>query len=95
MNYDETYTLLVWEEVPEKSFMFLIPNSVMITQYRVALKEAQSKYVNQDDTNDGLMFVMESVCGDVKGIFKQYSVDMKVPITGKTITEVYHCGFIL
>lgn len=56
-----SYTLLIWEEVPETTHLFLIPNDVITPAQRELLKQAQGRLINRDDENPGLEFVNAAV----------------------------------
>jgi hypothetical protein len=51
------FTLLVWEEIPEDTKLFLIPNEVIDSTRLELLKQAHNKFINQDEENDGLRFL--------------------------------------
>lgn len=97
------YTLLVWEVVPEDTFMYLIPNDIA-TKYSHFLNNAHNKFINANDMAPGLNFLCYALsderCNDLEyqkyqGIFMQYKHDIKNPIVNKTITHVYLSGFML
>ena len=53
------HTLVVYEEVPERTSMFLIPNDVMEqNNWLPLLLQANGKFVNNDDNNEGMDFVV-------------------------------------
>lgn len=99
------YTLLVWEEVPEETKMYLIPNEVAI-KYEGFLRSAHGHLINtvDDDQYPGLKFLNTALSDNewsdtgfeqYRGLLKDYKVDMTNPILDKTITAVFHSGFIL
>jgi hypothetical protein len=100
----ETYTLLVYEMVPEDTNLYLIPNQVA-DQYRHFLQQAAGKFVNSDDTNDGMHFLIaatspkkEYVDNDWTEygmIFHPYLLSDQSAIEDKIITAIYLSGFIL
>jgi hypothetical protein len=106
----ETFTLLVWELVPEDTEMYLIPNDVADT-CRKYLDLAHGSYINgvgwqaeDKSLNQGLLYLNQALsdddCGQdefaaFKGILKGFKVDSKKPIVDTTVTYVYHSGFIL
>lgn len=97
-----TYTLLIWQTIPENSDFYLIPNEVA-DKYKHFLKEAHNLFINSDDMNDGMRFLNSALGEDVPeegfedslGIFCQYKVDIKAPILDSHITTVYLSGFVL
>jgi len=51
------FTLLVWEEIPEDTKLFLIPNNVISSTQLGLLKQANNKFINRDEENAGLRFL--------------------------------------
>jgi hypothetical protein len=99
---DNTYTLLVWELVPEDTDLYLIPNEIA-DQYREYFVAAHNKQINCDDMNDGLRFLntalgedtAEENFEDYLGLFVEYKQKKSVPLTNQLITNVYLSGFVL
>lgn len=98
-----TSTLIIWEEIPENTKLFLIPNEVA-DKHREYLTQCQNKYINSNDMNEGLSFLNYALAkeGDVDdtkspyaGLFASYEVKLNQPLTNQHITHVYHTGFIL
>jgi len=97
------YTLLVWEEVPENHTFYLIPDSVVVTEFRKWLNEAHGHFINSDETNDGMKFLNTALAeSDPEkgfethlGIFRKYKHTSKGPIVNKHITHVYLSGFVM
>jgi len=97
-----SHTLLIWEEVPETTKLYLIPNEVA-DQFSAYLKEAHNKFVNSDTYNDGLKFLNTALGEEAPeegfeehlGVLRGYKCDEKQPLLDKTITAVYLSGFIL
>jgi hypothetical protein len=59
------YTLLIWEEIPEKTNLFLIPNEEVEKDDRLALmKMAHNKFINSSGWNRGLQFLNEAVLSE-------------------------------
>lgn len=95
-------TLLVWEEVPENTRMFLIPDEVA-QKHRDFLDEAHNCLINQDEMNDGLRFLNTALSNETpekgfeeyQGIFKEYEVKLGSPLRDQNITAVYFSGFVL
>ena len=98
------YTLLVWEEVPEDTKMYLIPNEVA-NKYRHWFEEAHGRYINRDENNDGMDFLNYALSKDKwaegypmeehAGVLADYQVKMGSPIVDTHITSVYHSDFCL
>lgn len=96
--------LLIWEEVPENTKLYLIPSDVA-SKYESYLKSAHGHFINASDWEEyeGLFFLNtalgeeapEEGFEDCLGIFRQYEVSTDQPITGETITAVYFSGFLL
>lgn len=97
-----TYTLLIWEVVPERTEIYLIPSDVA-KQYQRFLEEAHSRYINYDDLSEGLSFLntalsekyAEGGFEEHLGKFVPYKVDTSAPLTGTHITDVIISGFAL
>jgi hypothetical protein len=95
-------TLLIWEEVPDTTKLYVIPNEVA-DKYRSFLEQAQNKLINNDEMNPGLAFVNTALGEEVSeegfeehlGIFRQYEVKLDNPLVDQNITTVYHSGFYL
>ena len=107
----ETYTLLIWEEVPESTKVAVIPNDTLDADTHAVLARAHGKYINSTNTppedEAALECVNLAMCSDSKYIgaehlgskwtmrFSSFVADSEKPITGKLITHVYRCGFLL
>ena len=103
-----TYTLLIWEEIPENNaedpsaLLFMIPNEEA-EPYRHYLTEAHGNYLNCSENNIGIEFVAQAVSTDSHengmdeyiGIFKPYQIDKAKPIEDTFITHVYHSGWVM
>lgn len=104
----ETYTLLIWEEVPEDTKLYLIPNE-RVGGHRILLNMSQNHMINGGD-------VEEHVAASINGIqalisptrefipeenlklaclWSEFKVDRAKPIANKVITHVYFTGFLL
>jgi hypothetical protein len=109
MNNTRTYTLLVWENVPEKCDMYTIPNDEA-EKFRQYLTLAHNKLLNYDDNNDGLSFLnvalsdqsveecegwTECNIAQYAGIWKKYKVEPTSPLKDVVITHVYRSGFAM
>lgn len=107
----ETYVLLVWEEVPDDTRLYFIPQEEA-NKYENYLREAHNCFINVDDMNDGLRFLNVALANPVHGVsepgFEQYlgiwhnydrytraTNEGASPITNHTITAVYVSGFYL
>jgi hypothetical protein len=56
-------TLLVWENVPETTEFYLIPNDLIDQNGWLPLfKEAHGKFINSDDWCPGLEFINAALC---------------------------------
>lgn len=97
-----SYTLLVWETIPEETDFYLIPNEVA-DKYRSYLEQAHHKFINAQEMNEGMAFLNtalgdemaeEGFCHEL-GTFREYKVDHHKPILDKNITAVYLSGFVL
>lgn len=67
----ETFTLLVWEEVPETTKLYLIPNSTLDAEDHTTLKTANGNYINGGTDNDdgaetALDCINNALCEDAK-----------------------------
>ncbi len=57
------FTLLVWEEIPENTSTYLIPNTELEIDNRLELlKKAHNTFVNASPDNDGLRFLNAALC---------------------------------
>ena len=94
------YTLLIWEEVPETTSLYLIPSEEAV-KYEKFLTLAHMKLYNCDEVNDGMRFVNTALGSEFPepgfeeylGIFRNYKWDQDKPIVNKTINAVYVTGF--
>lgn len=101
-----SYTLLIWEEVPETRKVYLIPNSVA-HKYRDLFNIAHNTFINCQKMNDGLDFLSQALLDDIEYAIKdsryytnacefvKYKIDNTTPIINKKITHVYISGFYL
>lgn len=105
----ESYTLLVYSNLPEDVHLYLIPNDEITTEHLLLLMEANDKLVNNDDLNPGMEFLMAALTVEAKDcnpdvpkewhcIWNKYKVG-KVPLVDSNlhapITRVFKSGFIL
>jgi len=59
-----THTLLIWQQVPEKTVLYLIPNDKLSEEQFEYLHQAQNRMINVDDMNDGLRFLNTSLSNE-------------------------------
>lgn len=99
-----TYSLLIWETVPEETDLYLIPNDVITDGLRNVLEGAHHKFINQDDDVDNTNKVSVALTNNPEyaseqykqylGLFVDYKVIDSKPVSAN-ITNVYLTGFIL
>lgn len=105
---DNTYTLLTYFCIPEEERLYLIPNDAITSDMRGWLTEAQNRFINSDDSNDGMKFLNTALSTEGAeegfeehlGIFancKVFNDHALTPTTmdGGVITYVYLSGFAL
>jgi len=51
------HTLVIWQNIPEETKLYLIPDDEISTEQRKLLKEANGKFINSDPCCEGLDFV--------------------------------------
>jgi hypothetical protein len=104
-----TYTLLIWESVPENTTLYLIPDDEITRDQRMHLREADGKLTNCDDGCDGLDFLNAALspkpeyCADespaeIRCIWHKYKVAERGETFGDrgvSIKHVYMTGFAL
>ncbi len=102
----KTYSLLIWELIPEDTAMYLIPNEEA-DKIRHHLDQAHRNIINVSDMNEGLEFLNIELCTQVtdadpslperEGMLVQYKYEYPtgyLPV-GVVVTNVYHSGFYL
>lgn len=102
----KTYSLLIWELIPEDTTMYLIPNDEA-DKIRHHLDQAHRCIINVSDMNPGLEFLnlelsasvsdVDSNLPEREGILIQYRWKYEtgyLPV-GIVVTHVYHSGFYL
>ena len=102
-------TLLIWEEVPDATKLYVIPNNVAEPR-RELLDQAHGHLINDSnwDSNPGLLFLssalMDASEDSAPGEFQPYLVSSTeasrltpgmTPIKGAHITHVVFSGFLL
>lgn len=102
----ETFTLLVWQMVPESTGCYMIPNSVA-NQYREVFTEAHGELAGYDDSTDSPNFLNDTVSDTSydddgeniihahTGIFREFKLDNNAPIADVHITHVCVSGIML
>jgi hypothetical protein len=102
---DNTFSLVIWEIVPDDTNLYLIPNNVITDDLRRVLEGAHGKFINQDDDvedTDKLQYALmdadptyEIEHKEYLGLFVDYCVSDKSKPIVANITHVYLTGFIL
>lgn len=60
---NNTNTLLIWEEIPEDTTLYLLPSEVA-DKYLDLLTQAHNKFINFSDYNEGLAFLNAALCDE-------------------------------
>lgn len=94
-----SHSLLIWEEVPENTKLYLIPNDEIETDERVHLQAAHGYFINLSNQPKDAELALEVINQMLDGDWAKYLVynvgaDEKRPEIVGTITNVYLCGFI-
>lgn len=91
-------TLIIWEEIPENTRLFLVPDGII---HDDLLTEANGAYVNAGDwlKNKGLNAVQDYLF-DKHGYCQVPELETKIEpgklaFDGVMITKVCHTGFLL
>lgn len=106
---DNTSTLLIWEEIPEVTYLYVIPNAAIDATLRSCLEGAHGQYVGAVgwDKNQSLVAFNEFLYNDTNTLISdddaaiannalaQYKVDSDKPLTDVVITHIYRSGFFL
>lgn len=100
-----SFTLLIWEIVPENTELYYIPNGKISAKQFEYLHQAQNKIINVDEYNDGLRFLntalgkesAEEGFEEYLGCFAEYKwEDKDEAITDRDpITNVFLSGFAM
>jgi hypothetical protein len=108
-NYDDasselTYTLIIWQEIPENCKLYLVPNELITPEHAQLIAEANGKIINADDDCDGLLFLNAAISEvqfdeDLQfheqcGLYVNLEVDA-LSIKNVKITSVCLTGFLL
>jgi len=98
-----TFTVVVWEEIPENTTLYLIPNEIINNNIRDVLRMAHGHFVNQTDSEEGeyAALKLSDAFGEKEsasdpewgGKFKEYKFDGA--IENKTVTHIYVSGFLM
>lgn len=98
------HVLLVWEEIPEATKLYLIPEEEAKPYFKYLL-EAHDKYINSDDMNEGMQFLNSALASNHEDVEKgyekfatiwaKYRYDEKRPLRDTHITAVFVSGFML
>jgi hypothetical protein len=93
--------LLIWEEIPERTKLFTINDP---TDKQIAmLEEANGKYINIDDANDGMEYLnwalmdkkyKDAQAPEYTSVWADNQTKTQSPIQGP-IDRVYISGFYL
>lgn len=59
-------TLIIWEEIPEKTTLFVVPNEQIDSRQAALLREASNKFINADDENDGMIFLNNALSSEAQ-----------------------------
>ena len=77
----KTYTLLMWEEVPEDTKLFLLPNDTIDDEALQVLRKANGKYINHVDATkadlDALNCIGNAVCSTAEYLDDDHPVGSK------------------
>lgn len=99
-------TLVIWEEVPETTKLYVIPNNLLTEERLELLQQCAGTFVNTDSEKEATIWLMEtlteereyctneSVPESEKCIFAQYKIDAKEVIIAD-ISRVVLSGFML
>lgn len=104
----ESYTLLVYNQIPDYLDFYLIPNKEITGHQLILLIEAHDKLVNSDDVNSGMEFLMAALCEKEENcnpdvpkewhcVWNKYKVTNPLHLSSLTgtISRVIKSGFIL
>lgn len=94
--------LIVWVELPERVKFYVVPEEVAKPHVNL-LKLAHGKYLNCDDSNEGLEFLnialsekREHCNGEAHAcLFSEYERDDEFGPIDETISLVIHSGFVI
>lgn len=106
-NPEPHYALVIYELVPEETKLILIPEEVY-NKYAGLIRQAHNKFVNSDDMNDGMKFIIHAT-SKPEHVFHDPNNEHPVewdcclldyilpdhPLINVTIFEVVFTGFFL
>ncbi len=108
MDKTQTYTLVIWEEVPENIQLWLIPDKAINDEDRKVLDEAQITYINSDENIEATKLLSDAFasekdnCQDPGSIWacrwKQYFYGDRAkaaPIKDVKVSHVYLTGWFM
>lgn len=104
------HTLLIWEEVPERTSLFLIPNTVLTEEERKILHTAHGHHINADEVtkeeDKALSYINDALCenkehcspsskrGGWATKWHKHKTEDR-PLENVGVTHVYRCGFVM
>jgi hypothetical protein len=77
---DTTYTLLIWEEIPENTRLVVIPNNTLDESDLKVLTKAHGKYINNEDDPESykaLNCINNALCQNAEHLDKEHPVGSK------------------
>lgn len=91
--------LLIWEEVPETTKLFVIPVEDVTADLKKALESAHGKHINGEDSED-VDALRDWLIDPATGLCKQEKYQKPVDcstggLTNQNIVSVYLSGFYL
>jgi hypothetical protein len=103
---EETFTLLLWELLPEDVFIYVIPNSVITEDQREILENSHKRIINSDEDIEDSLILNDMLAEEKKYcnseidekyhcIWGQYKEECSKPLKDKVITNVYWSGFYI
>lgn len=106
-----SHTLLIWEEVPESTKLYLIPNKAIDGDSRMYLHLAHGHYINakvSEEAELALLCINAALVENPEHLHDEhppgskwaqrwvaYKQDPKTALLDVHITHVYRCGFLL
>ena len=100
---NEKCILLIWQEVPEKTYLYFIPIAELDCDFEDALEAAHSHYINETgwEKNKGLNFLCQAVYDSERKVFdfepgflESFKIDFEKPVECNVV-KVYQSGFFL
>ncbi len=61
INKNTDYTLIIYSNIPESTDLFLVPSDTISGEELDLLLMADGKYINSDDTNNGMTFLSNAL----------------------------------